>query len=69
MIYYSVTKMENNNLEERYEMKFCIKLGEGATNNYENTQKAFDNDSLSRAQVFRWHNDFVNGRETVEDEP
>jgi hypothetical protein len=28
----------------------------------------FGNDSLSRAQVFRWHKDFVNGREMVEDE-
>jgi histone-lysine N-methyltransferase SETMAR len=32
-------------------------------------QKAFGNDSLSRTKVFRWHKDFVNGRETVADEP
>jgi hypothetical protein len=49
--------MENNNLEQRYAIKFCVKLGESATDAYETIQKAFDNDSLSRAQVFRWHKD------------
>jgi hypothetical protein len=47
--------MENNNLEERYAIEFCIKLREGTTNNYEKIQKAFGNDSLSLTQVFRWH--------------
>jgi hypothetical protein len=50
-------------------MKFCVKLEEGATDTNENIQKAFDNDSLSCAQVFRWNKDSVNGREMVEDEP
>jgi hypothetical protein len=31
-------------------------------------EKAFGNDSLSRAQVFLWHKDSANGRETVQDE-
>jgi hypothetical protein len=48
---------------------FCGKLGEGATDGYEKIQKAFGNYSVSRTQVFQWHKVFVNGRETVEDEP
>jgi hypothetical protein len=32
-------------------------------------EEAFGNDSVTRAQIFRWHKDFVNGREAVEDEP
>jgi hypothetical protein len=32
--------------------EFRVKLGESATNTYENIQKAFGNDSLSRAQAF-----------------
>jgi hypothetical protein len=63
---YSVTKMENN-LEQGYSVKFCVRLGEGATDMYGKIQKAFGNDSLSRAQVYRWHKDFVNEREAVED--
>jgi hypothetical protein len=67
MFCYSVTKMEKNNLEQRYSIKFCVKLG-GATDTYEQIQKTFGNDSLSHARVSRWHKDFVKGRETVEDE-
>jgi hypothetical protein len=63
MFCYSITKTENNNLEQRYAIKFCVKLGDSATDTYETIQKAFGNDSLSRAQVFRWHKEFVNGRE------
>jgi predicted DNA-binding protein YlxM (UPF0122 family) len=69
MFCYSVTKTEKNNLEQRHAIKFRAKLGESAADTYETIQKAFGNDSLSRAQVFRWHKDFANGRETVEDEP
>jgi hypothetical protein len=66
---YSVTEVENNNVEQHYAIKLCAKLGEGATDTYENTQKSFGNDSLPRAQAFRWYRDFVNGRDNVEDEP
>jgi hypothetical protein len=60
--------MEKNNLEQRYAIKFCVKLGEGATNTYEKIQKVFGNDSGSCAQVLWWHKDFVNGEKAVEDE-
>jgi hypothetical protein len=61
--------MEKNNLKQRYAVKLCVTLAEGATDTYEHIQKAFGNDSLSPAKVFRWYKDFVNRRETVEDEP
>jgi hypothetical protein len=61
--------MENNNFEQRYEIKLCVKLGKGATDTYEKVQEAFDNDSVSRALVFRCHKDFADGRDAVEDEP
>jgi hypothetical protein len=60
--------MEKNNFEQRYAIRLGVKLKMGATDTYIKIQKAFDNDSLSRAQVFRRHKNFVNGRETVEDE-
>jgi hypothetical protein len=52
--------MEQNKFEQRYAIKFCVKLGEGAADTYEKIQEAFGNDSVSPAQVFRWHKDFVN---------
>lgn len=60
--------MEKNNLEQRYANKYRVKLGEGTTDTYEKIQSAFSNDSVSHAQVFQWHKDFVNGREMVKDE-
>jgi hypothetical protein len=48
---YSVTKMENNNLEQCHAVRFCVELGEGATDTYDKIQKAFGNDSPSRVQV------------------
>jgi hypothetical protein len=59
--------MEENNLQERYAIKFCVELGEGATDTYEKIQKASGYGSVSCAQEFRWHKDLVNGQETVED--
>jgi hypothetical protein len=50
-------KNGDDNREERYAIKFCVRLLEGATDTYEKIQKAFGNDSLSRTRIFRWHRD------------
>ena len=65
----SVTKMDRQKFEQRCAIKFCVKLGESATVTYEKLQRAYGEHSLSRAQVFRWHKSFLEGREQVEDEP
>jgi hypothetical protein len=67
MFCHGVTKMEKNNPEQLYGIRFCVKVREVATDTYDKIQRAFGNDSLSRAQVFRWHEDFVNRRESLED--
>jgi hypothetical protein len=68
MFYYSITKMEKNNLKQRYAIRFCVKLWEGTTCTYEKSQETFGNDSLSNAEVSHWHNNFLNGWEMVENE-
>lgn len=60
--------MEQRNLEQRCAIKFCVKLGESASVTYEKLKHAYGKHSLSRAQVFRWHKSFLEGREHVEDE-
>jgi hypothetical protein len=50
MFGYSVTKVEKN-LEQRYAIKFCVKMREGTANTYEKVQKASGNDSLSHACI------------------
>ena len=64
-----VTKMDRQKFEQLCAIKFCVKLGESATVTYEKLQRSYGEHSLSRAQVFRWHKSFLEGREKVEDEP
>ena len=68
--------MDQQKFEQRCAIKFCVKLGESATVTYEEfcnsyglwrTLMAYGEHSLSRAQVFRWHKSFLEGREQVED--
>ena len=46
-------KMDWQKFEQRCVIKFCVKLGESATLTFE---------KLLRAQVFRWHKSFLEGR-------
>lgn len=61
--------MEHRNLEQRCAIKFCAKLGESASVTFEKLKQVYGEQCLSRAQVFRWHKSFLEGREHVEDEP
>ena len=61
--------MDRQKFEQWCAIKFCVKLGESAAVTYEELQRAYGEHSLSRAQVFRWHKSFLEGRDQVEDEP
>jgi hypothetical protein len=61
--------MDQQKVQQRCAIKFCVKLGKSATVTYEKLQRAYGEHSLSRAQVFRWHKSFSEDREQVEDEP
>jgi hypothetical protein len=55
-------------VDQRYVIKFCVKLEKSATETLAMAQKAYRKDTLSKAEVFRWHKAFREGREDVEDE-
>lgn len=55
-------------MEQRINIKFLVKSEKTATETYEMLKKVYGDDCLSRAMVFRWHKQFSEGRETVEDE-
>ena len=57
------------NIEQRYAIRFCVRLQINATETFKKLKQAYGDQVLSRAQVFRWHKAFLFGRETVEDEP
>jgi len=61
--------MDRQKFEQSCAIKFCVQLSESATVTYEKLQRAYEEHSLSRAQVFRWHKSFLEGREQVEKEP
>jgi len=60
--------MEARNIEQRYAIFFCVKLGDNATTTYGKLQQAFGDDAMSITQAFRWHKMFCEGRTLVEDE-
>ena len=52
-------------LEERYAIKFCLKLRKNTTETYGMLQSAFEPSCMNRASVFEWHKRFKEGRESV----
>ena len=55
-------------LEERYAIKFCLKLGKNATETYGMLQTAFGASCMNQASVFEWHKRFKEGTESGRDD-
>ena len=66
-----ISKMQSgpeHTLEERYVIKFCLKLGKNATEMYGMLQTAFRPSCMNWASVFEWHKRFKESRESVRDD-
>jgi hypothetical protein len=63
----SWAKMQRS-LEQRYAIKFCVKLRKSGSKTLQLLRTACGDAVLSSAQVLRWHKVFKDGRESVEDE-
>jgi len=57
------------NIEQRYTSKFCVKLNKSATETFASLSEAYGDATLSRTMVCNWHKAFKEGRENVEDDP
>ncbi|UYV63755.1 hypothetical protein LAZ67_2005514 [Cordylochernes scorpioides] len=57
----------DSSIEQRYAIEFCFRLGKTASETFAMITEAYKEDALSRAQVFRWFNEFKNGRESVKE--
>ena len=55
-------------LEQRYTIKFCVKLRKSGSETLQLLRTAYGDAVLSSSQVLRWYKAFKNGREGVEDE-
>ena len=69
VFYNLVTFAMQENFEQRYAIKFCVKLKKSATETFASLIEASGDATLSRNVVFKWHKAFKEGRENVEDGP
>jgi len=52
VFFFSVDIMLSVNVEQRVNVKFCVKLGKSTTEMYDLLKKVYGDESLSRTQVF-----------------
>jgi len=55
-------------LEQRYCIKFCVKLGDSQVETIRKIQQAFGNEAMGTTQIKEWYNRFKDGRTSVESE-
>ena len=58
----------NVKVEQRVNVKFCVKLGKSATETYDLLKKVYGDECLSRTQVFDWFKRFKEEREEIGDD-
>ena len=56
-------------IEQRINIKFCVKLGKTATETLKMLRDVYGDSSMPRTRVFEWHKQFVEDREDVEADP
>jgi len=65
----SLTFAMQENIEQWYAIKFCVKLNKSATEMFASLTETHGDATLSRSMVFKWHKAFKEGQEIVEDDP
>ena len=63
-----VTFAMQENIEQWYAIKFCVKLNKPATELFASLIAAHGDATLSRTMIFKWHKAFNEGRENVKDD-
>ena len=58
----------NNLKEQRFAVKFYVKLGKSTTETFAMLNTAYGDVAMKRATCFRWHKRFKNDRLSVEDD-
>ena len=58
----------NNLKEQRFAVKFCVKLEKSTTETFAMLNTAYGDVAMKRAICFKWHKHFKNGQLSVEDD-
>ena len=61
--------MSDKNLEQRINIKFCMKIGKSASDKLALLTVAYGEYAMKKSSVFEWHRRFNEGREDVQDDP
>jgi len=61
VFYNLVTFAIQENIEEWYAIKFCVKLNKSATETFASLTKADGDATVLRTVVFKWHRDSKEG--------
>ena len=64
-----ITFAMQENIKQRYTIKYCVKPNKSATETFASLTEAYGDATLSRTMVFKWHKAFKEGQENVEDDP
>jgi len=69
-LWYTVgRKMSDKNLEQRINIKFCVKIGKSACETLALLTVAYGEYNMKNLSVFEWHRRFKEGQEDVQDDP
>jgi len=67
---YNIVKFAMlESIEQRYAIKFCVKLNKSATETFAFLTEAYGDAPLSSTVVLKWQKAFEESRENVEDDP
>jgi hypothetical protein len=55
------------NLEQRINIKFCVKIGKSASETLTLLTVAYGEDAMKKLNVFEWHRQLKEGREDVQE--
>jgi hypothetical protein len=61
--------VRNNNLEQRINIKFCVKIGKSARETLALLTVAYGENTMKKSSAFEWHWRFKEGREDVQHNP
>jgi transposase len=54
--------------EQRANIKFCQKLGKSPSKTFNMMKQVYGEEALGRSAVFKWHQRFAQGRDSLEDD-
>jgi len=61
--------MSDKNLDKRINNKFCVKIGKSASETLAILIVAYGEYAIKKLSVFKWHRQFREGQEDVQDDP